>query len=257
MVRLLCLISQFDRDQIPVNNLQRSLLTRGTSGSLTGPHTKKAKDFDTEGIKPIPYHSHNDYEHRVPSYDALNVECVSVEVDIWLQDGDLLIGHEKDSLDPSRTLKSLYLNPLTSILGDRNPNIDLTHVLDHSRWLRGIDTTNPNVTLTLLIDAKPESEDTLPVLTDQLLSLHKQGLLTRFDGTRTIHGPMTVVGTGNANFNTILDPKDRFIFFDAPLDHQWSENLPTDNKIYNGHNSYYASISFNEAIGKSSLSRAF
>ncbi|KAI4258520.1 MAG: hypothetical protein L6R42_005040 [Xanthoria sp. 1 TBL-2021] len=208
----------------------------------------RPEDYNNAGIEPISCHSHNDYERQVPLYDALNVGCISIEADIWLQGGDLLIGHTEDSLDRSRTLKSLYLDPLTSIVGDRNPDVDLIDGKDHSGSLKGIFTANSSVSLVLLVDIKTDSADTLPVLRDQLVSLRKQGILTHFDGTRTIHGPITVVGTGNTNFDTITHEKDRAIFFDAPL-----EESSTDSNLYNKDNSYYASVSFEKAIGKPSL----
>ncbi|KAL8673681.1 MAG: hypothetical protein Q9168_001896 [Polycauliona sp. 1 TL-2023] len=256
MISLLVLISQLQRDRIPLKDVQQILSTWGTRGIREPPAAtlgERSATFDGGGIEPIPCHSHNDYERQVPLYDALNNGCVSVEADIWLQGNELLVGHTKDSLDPARTLKSLYLDPLTSILGDRNPNLDLTDGTDHSGSLKGVFSTNTSVSLVLLVDLKTDSANTLPVLLDQLSSLRKGGLLTHVDGSRTIQGPITVVGTGNTNFDTILDEKDRILFFDAPLDHDWSKDSQTDPKSYNTDNSYYASVSFDKAIGKPSF----
>ncbi|OSC49686.1 hypothetical protein B5181_40765, partial [Streptomyces sp. 4F] len=38
----------------------------------------------------------------------------SVEADIYLVDGQLLVAHDPEDLDPSRTLESLYLDPLAA-----------------------------------------------------------------------------------------------------------------------------------------------
>ncbi|KAL8992529.1 MAG: hypothetical protein Q9169_007033 [Polycauliona sp. 2 TL-2023] len=213
----------------------------------------RTENFDAGGIKPIPCHSHNDYERQVPLYDALNTGCVSVEADIWLQDDELLVGHTEDALDSSRTLKSLYLDPLMSILGDRNPDLGLTDGTDHSGSLEGVFATNTSVSLVLLVDIKTESAKTLPVLLDQLASLRQSGSLTRFDGSRMTQGPITVVGTGNTDFDAILNEKDRLVFFDAPLAYDWSKDSTTDANAYSTNNSYYASVSFDEAIGKPSF----
>ena len=36
----------------------------------------------------------------------------SVEADVWLVDGELLVAHDREDVDPGRTLESLYLDPL-------------------------------------------------------------------------------------------------------------------------------------------------
>ncbi|MGV9880228.1 phosphatidylinositol-specific phospholipase C/glycerophosphodiester phosphodiesterase family protein [Streptomyces sp. NPDC003006] len=59
-------------------------------------------------------HAHNDYEHPRPLLDALDHRFGSVEADIFLVDGQLLVAHDPVDLDPSRTLESLYLDPLAA-----------------------------------------------------------------------------------------------------------------------------------------------
>ncbi|MEU7037495.1 phosphatidylinositol-specific phospholipase C/glycerophosphodiester phosphodiesterase family protein [Streptomyces sp. NPDC046237] len=64
-------------------------------------------------VRPLPLaHAHNDYLHTRPLHDALAHGFTSVEADIFLVDGELLVAHEPAELDPSRTLRSLYLDPL-------------------------------------------------------------------------------------------------------------------------------------------------
>ncbi|MFM9079001.1 MAG: hypothetical protein ACKOTE_02495, partial [Opitutaceae bacterium] len=57
-------------------------------------------------------HAHNDYEHARPLHDALARGFGSVEADIWLVDGALLVAHDRKALRPERTLQALYLDPL-------------------------------------------------------------------------------------------------------------------------------------------------
>jgi hypothetical protein len=69
----------------------------------------------TSAAEPTPLiraHAHNDYEHKRPLFDALDQGLCSVEADIFLVDGHLLVGHTRRSLEPDRTLESLYLVPL-------------------------------------------------------------------------------------------------------------------------------------------------
>jgi hypothetical protein len=60
-------------------------------------------------------HAHNDYEHRRPLLDALSHGFRSVEADVYLVNGRLLVAHDRKDLMPSRTLKSLYLEPLAML----------------------------------------------------------------------------------------------------------------------------------------------
>ncbi len=57
-------------------------------------------------------HSHNDYLRTVPFWEAFGAGSASIEVDVILQNGELLAAHEKESIQPERTLKSLYLEPI-------------------------------------------------------------------------------------------------------------------------------------------------
>lgn len=71
-------------------------------------------------------HSHNDYEQPRPLEDALSHRFASVEADVWLVGGDVLVSH-----DPFRfrgSLRQLYLDPLQrrvdqlgSVYGDGRP----------------------------------------------------------------------------------------------------------------------------------------
>ncbi|KAL8737194.1 MAG: hypothetical protein Q9181_001920 [Wetmoreana brouardii] len=235
------------------NDIEKILASWAIPGSPTTARDASPADF-SRGIIPISCHSHNDYERQVPLYEALNVGCTSVEADIWLRDQDLLVGHTEDSLTPARTLRSLYLNPLLSILNCQNPGLVHTSGLGRSLTPQGVYTSSPHTSVALLIDLKTSSADALPVLQDQLSSLRSQHFLTYFNGTDLIQGPMTVVSTGNTDFHTLISNTTyRDVFFDAPLDHLWGEDSPTDATLYNDENSYYASVSFASSIGKTWL----
>lgn len=57
-------------------------------------------------------HAHNDYAHARPLLDALDHGFCSVEADIFLVDGQLLVAHTRNGVRPERTLQALYLDPL-------------------------------------------------------------------------------------------------------------------------------------------------
>jgi hypothetical protein len=57
-------------------------------------------------------HSHNDYEQKKPLELALSEGFGSVEADVFLVDGALLVSHNRKDCDPLKTLDTLYLKPL-------------------------------------------------------------------------------------------------------------------------------------------------
>lgn len=57
-------------------------------------------------------HAHNDYLHTRPLLDALDHGFCSVEADVFLVDGQLLVAHTKSELSKDRTFEGLYLRPL-------------------------------------------------------------------------------------------------------------------------------------------------
>lgn len=57
-------------------------------------------------------HSHNDYYRRRPLLDALENGFCSVEADVFLHKGKLMVGHIKAEVFFARSLEELYLAPL-------------------------------------------------------------------------------------------------------------------------------------------------
>ncbi len=67
-------------------------------------------------------HAHNDYEHVHPLKDALLNGFLSVEADVHLQNGQLLVAHSRPG-STAETLEKLYLSPLDSLLKTRGGHI--------------------------------------------------------------------------------------------------------------------------------------
>lgn len=57
-------------------------------------------------------HSHNDYEQDQPFYKAYRLGYSSIEADVWLVDGKVLVAHDREELKAERSLDALYLRPL-------------------------------------------------------------------------------------------------------------------------------------------------
>ncbi|KAL9597484.1 MAG: hypothetical protein Q9219_005117 [cf. Caloplaca sp. 3 TL-2023] len=227
-------------------------------------------DFSRD-VQPIPCHSHNDYWRRVPLYDAIAAGCTGVEADVWYDPSareDLLVGHTRKSLTAARTLKSLYIDPLLTILHNQNPpsNFSIpvandTSNVGPSKNITGVFDTSPSTSLTLLIDLKTDPLTTFPIFLSALQPLLKAGYLTTWSPTTgLIPGPITAVATGNTNFTAnILSPANtspvRTIFFDAPLPALSTLNPTEIDMQYSTNNSYYASVSFAREIGSTFLGR--
>ncbi|WP_425637835.1 alkaline phosphatase [Algoriphagus yeomjeoni] len=94
-------------------------------------------------------HSHNDYLQTVPFWTAYSAGAASIEVDVILKDGALLAAHEVESIDPRRTIESLYLDPIKE--GLKNDVIS-------------------TISFHLLVDLKTEAYSTLEVLEKSMLN---------------------------------------------------------------------------------------
>lgn len=170
-------------------------------------------------------------------FSALDAGCVSIEADVWLRESDLYVGHDKSSLTDTRTLRSLYVDPLVKLLERRN--VGRRHSLPD-----GIFEANPAQTLVLLIDIKSSPSETWDEVLRQLQPLREHDWLS-YVSEGTLHNrPITVVGTGNTDFAQLVQNTTyRDHFFDAPIDR-------LQDSEYNSFNSYYASESFSKTIGR-------
>lgn len=86
-------------------------------------------------------HSHNDYEQKKPLNEALRYGYKSIEIDVWLHNGNLVVSHIKMGLDKKPTIDSLYLKPLAEMIKKNKGKL-----YDHK----------DTVPLTLMIDIKNE-----------------------------------------------------------------------------------------------------
>lgn len=67
--------------------------------------------------RPMLIHSHNDYRRRVPFYQAYSQGVYSIEVDLFLHNGRLLIAHDPEDVEAGLTFEALYVNPIVEIFG--------------------------------------------------------------------------------------------------------------------------------------------
>ena len=62
--------------------------------------------------RPVLLHSHNDYNRTAPFWEAYSQHCGSIEADVFLEGGDILVAHNREDLSASRTLKEMYIQPI-------------------------------------------------------------------------------------------------------------------------------------------------
>ncbi|GAA5153685.1 hypothetical protein GCM10023340_36070 [Nocardioides marinquilinus] len=145
-------------------------------------------------------HAHNDYEHARPLRDAIEQGFTSVEADVWLVDGELLVAHDLEDVVPGRTLESLYLSPLEGLAAmNRGPVI-----AGHRRPLQ------------LLVDVKSEASATYAAL-DRVLRRHPR-LLTSWDATGERPGAVSVAVSGNRDLPAMAAQPVRWAAYDGRLE---------------------------------------
>ncbi len=143
-------------------------------------------------------HAHNDYRHARPLLDALDHGFCSVEADIFLVNGELLIGHNPIELTPRRTLEKLYLAPLRRRVQENG-----------GRVFSG----GPRVAL--LIDIKTNGPKTYQVLREVLADY--KDILSSVENGRRIDRAVDVVISGNRPWEDITREKVRYAGIDGRL----------------------------------------
>jgi hypothetical protein len=148
---------------------------------------------------PLPQaHAHNDYEHARPLLDALEHGFCSVEADVWLVDGRLLVAHDLKEARPERTLPALYLDPLQSRV-TRN----------------GGAVYRDGPPFTLLVDVKSDATNTYVALREVLKRYDR--MLTRFYPDRTATNAVTVIISGNRARGLMVSETNQLAAYDGRL----------------------------------------
>jgi hypothetical protein len=70
----------------------------GTAGAADSRENEEAVPLERA-------HAHNDYEHERPLHDALGHGFKSVEADVWLVDGELVVSHDDPRLPTTKEPK--------------------------------------------------------------------------------------------------------------------------------------------------------
>ncbi|MFB7215040.1 phosphatidylinositol-specific phospholipase C/glycerophosphodiester phosphodiesterase family protein [Streptomyces sp. NPDC056255] len=181
-------------------------LATAAAGTLLSSRTADASDAVTTSpaarhhrTRALPRaHAHNDYLHPRPLHDALAHGFTSVEADIFLVDGELLVAHEATDLDPTRTLASLYLDPLLA-------RVRANHGTVHPGYREPVQ---------LLIDIKTDGAAAYLELDRQLRRYRR--MLTSYHHGRVRPGAITPVISGDRAARAPMEAQStRYAFYDG------------------------------------------
>jgi len=144
-------------------------------------------------------HAHNDYEHKRPLLDALDHGFCSIEADIYLVDGKLLVAHDRSQVRPERTLQTLYLDPLRQRVRENHGRV----------YPKG-----PEVTL--LIDLKSNWQEIYPVLR-RVLQEYGEMVVNFRDGGRGTNAVLVII-TGDRAKSMFDGEAVRYAALDGELE---------------------------------------
>jgi len=168
------------------------------------------------GVKPLPQaHSHNDYEHTRPLRDALDQGFTSVEADIYLVDGQLLVAHDLADTRPDRTLESLYLEPLRERV-----------LANH-----GVGVYRQRMEFQLLIDVKGDANSTYAALEKRLHDPRYSFLFSVYAFGHVKKRAVTAVISGGRPKDVMLGQKFRLAFYDGRIKDQNDLGIGSDPRV--------------------------
>ncbi|MWB93268.1 alkaline phosphatase [Flavobacterium sp. GA093] len=150
----------------------------------------QAQEYSSSNI-----HSHNDYAGSLPFYGAYSNQTGVIEADVFLVNNELFVAHTATEMAQHNTLKSLYLEPLSSKLKNLNGKA-----------------YPDNKPLILMIDVKSDAESTLKIIIQQLQAFPE------ISANKNIK----VVISGNRPVPSKWLSYPEFIYFDGRLNENYS-----------------------------------
>ncbi len=156
-----------------------------------------AVSLDTLTV-PYPAHAHNDYMHERPLFDALENGFRSIEADVFTLGDSLYVAHDKKDVRQGRTLRALYLEPLSEYLANAGGAL--------------YDSSCP---LILLVDIKDIGLSSYKLL-DRILNEFRE-ILCQVYSEAYFRGSVMVVVSGNRPMEYMMKQTRRFAFVDGRM----------------------------------------
>ncbi|GAA6009042.1 uncharacterized protein JCM10292_002462 [Rhodotorula paludigena] len=160
-------------------------------------------------------------EQEIELRQKLKDGATWLAVDIWLVEGELLVGPAQQELDPSRTFTSCIVEPLVRVFSTSVVKSGTSHRRRSSVFSQ----VKPLSPLQLVVRLRTPASMTFPFVLDALAPLHDAGLLTFYcpNAMTTTPGLITVVSSSASGAEMV--PIDdlcavhgpRFVYRDAPI----------------------------------------
>jgi hypothetical protein len=145
-------------------------------------------------------HAHNDYMHPRPLFDALENGFISIEIDVFLHNNDLVVSHTATGLDKKKDIEELYLKPIQKIIKENGG-----HVYK--------DYKGPVI---FMVELKSSAEPGYAKL-KEILDKYKD-MLAVYDHDSVIKpGPIQILITGNKPYNAVMNDKSCFATIDGDI----------------------------------------
>jgi hypothetical protein len=141
-------------------------------------------------------HAHNDYAQPRPFAGALELGFCSIEADVYLVDGKLLVGHDRKDLKPERTLDAMYLHPLSLAVKANRGNVYKEHA-----------------EVILLVDIKADGAAVYEELKRELKPY--DSWLTRYVKGKVRRKAVTVILSGERPTDVLAKEESRTAFIDG------------------------------------------
>jgi len=141
-------------------------------------------------------HSHNDYTRDVPMHDALTYGFTSIEADVYLHEGRMVVTHDAMRLNEKPTLQALYLDPLKSFIQTNGGRVF----------------PGSNQKLVLMVDLKSDKVETYHAL-KEIVADYKD-MIEWYQGDDKVDGAIRILLTGGPPTDIIEKEQDRYFYVD-------------------------------------------
>lgn len=152
-------------------------------------------------------HSHNDYTREVPLYDALKYGFTSIEVDVYLHNGRMVVTHDNKNLEEKPTIEELYLDPFREIVRKNGGTV----LPD-----------NPTK-LVLMVDLKSDKVESYQAL--KKIFARYLDMIEWYKDGKKVDGAIQVLLTGGPPVDLIEKQQQRYFYVDGAIN-QWSMHYP-------------------------------
>ena len=153
--------------------------------------------------RPVIMHSHNDYDRTAPFWEAYSQHCGSIEADVFLRDGEILVAHNRKDVTSERSLRNMYIEPIVKLFRENG-----------GRMWKGSDER-----LQLMIDLK--TAESLPGVTE---------IVGEYPDVFDSENGVKVVISGSRPDPQDFDKWPRYIWFDGDFTNGKLEYTPEQLK---------------------------